>query len=81
MTPHDIDTILSRLDALGDVLDSHTSRLDAIDTKVGETNGRVRNVELWKAKVEGAVSVGSSPIVAGVVVGIVVAIAVSVLHI
>ena len=81
MTQHDIDTILSRLDGLGDVLDSHTSRLDAIDTKVGETNGRVRNVELWKAKVEGAMSVGSSPIVAGVVVGIVVAIAVSVLHI
>lgn len=80
MTPHDIDTILSRLDGLGDVLDSHTSRLDAIDTKVSETNGRVRAVELWRAKVEGALSVGSSPFVAGVAVGVIVAIVVSVLH-
>ena len=39
MTPHDISTILSRLDELYEKLDDHTDRLDAIDTKVGETNG------------------------------------------
>ena len=74
MTPHDISTILSRLDGLDEKLDDHTDRLDAIDTKVGETNGRVRAVELWRARVEGALSVGSSPVVAAVLSGVLVAV-------
>lgn len=74
MTPHDIDTILMRLDGIDGKLDGHTDRLDAIDEKVAATNGRLRGVELWRARVEGAMSVGSSPIIAAVLSGVLVAV-------
>lgn len=80
MTPHDIDTILARLDTLDGKLDDHTDRLNAIDAKVASTNGRLRGVELWRAKVEGAMSVGSSPVVVAVVSGVVVAVLANALH-
>lgn len=80
MTPHDINTILSRLDGLDEKLDQHTDRLDAIDTKVGETNGRVRSVELWKARIEGAMSVGKSPVISAVAAAILTALILTALH-
>lgn len=61
MTPQQIDTILVRLDALAD-------DVGEVKEEVKKTNGRVRSIELWKARVEGAQAAYSwvTPAVVGI---------------
>lgn len=63
MTAADVDLIVDRLDDMKD-------QQDRIEAKVTETNGRVKVLELWKARRDGANATLSwfSPILSGVVV-------------
>lgn len=58
MAPDHVEAILYRLDRQDkEMADSRTElriRLEAIDTKVAATNGRVKTLELWQAKLDGA---------------------------
>jgi hypothetical protein len=66
MTADQSDAIIARLAAQADAL-------HRIEAKVTETNGRVRQVELWRAKVEGMTIIGRNPIVVAVASGVLVA--------
>ena len=44
------DTIIPKMDRL-------ESKVDAVDARVRETNGRVRTIEVWRARVEGGAAV------------------------
>lgn len=74
MTGDQTQAILARMDAQDQIL-------TRIDQKVGETNGRVRKLELWQARVQGATSVFSwvQPAVAAVIGGVIVAVVLAVL--
>ena len=73
MTTDQSDAIIARLDAQAEAL-------HRIEAKVTETNGRVRTIELWRAKVEGMTIIGRNPVVVAVASGVLVAAAVSLLH-
>ena len=74
MSGDQTQAILARMDAQDQIL-------TRIDQKVGETNGRVRKLELWQARVQGATSVFSwvQPAVAAVIGGVIVAVVLAVL--
>lgn len=73
MTTDELLAIIARLDA-------HSEALERIEQRVIETNGRVRTIELWRAKLEGMTLISRNPIVVAVAAGVLVAIAVSLLH-
>ena len=78
MTPDDAAAITVELRALGDKLDGvHRSLSDDIievRDEAKKTNGRLRELERWRARIEGAVSgVGVfAPILTGVITALVV---------
>lgn len=73
MTSDELLAIIARLDA-------QAESLERIEQRVIETNGRVRAIELWRAKVEGMTLISRNPIVVAVASGVLVAAAVSLLH-
>lgn len=73
MTRDQVGEIIARLDAQAEAL-------HRIEERVIETNGRVRAVELWRAKVEGMTLIGRNPVVVAVAAGVLVAAIVSLLH-
>lgn len=68
MTPDQTQAILVRLD-------HQDQMLERIEKKVSETNGRVRKLEVWQARVQGATSMFQwvHPAVASVVGGVIAA--------
>lgn len=68
MTPGETEVILAQLDAIRE-------DVSEIKAQTIKTNGRVRDLELWKARSEGVRSAFSwvSPVVAGVISALVVA--------
>ena len=74
MTTDQSDAILARLDAQAEAL-------HRIEAKVTETNGRVRTLELWRAKVEGMTIISRNPIVVAVASGVLVAAVISLLNV
>jgi hypothetical protein len=55
MSPRDIDAILAKLD-------HHGQLLQEIRKHAAATNGRVNQLELWRARMEGAGSAASKPL-------------------
>lgn len=79
--------ILSRLDQLADDIgevkaDVSTLRGEAVEIRKQTTitNGNVKELQLWRARVEGMMSVGSNPIVASVASAVLVAALLTVLR-
>lgn|GEM_PF-6497882 len=72
----DNDTILYRLGEQDKVLERQDKVLEEIRTQARRTNGRVRRLELWRARIEGARSAMSwvQPLTIAIVSGVVVAI-------
>lgn len=58
------------------MLENQSKQLDRIEKQVGETNGRVKSLEIWQAKIAGAtfgvrwVPSAVSAVVAGVLVSL-----------
>ena len=59
--------LTNKLDAMQSTLMEHNQdtnrKLDSVEAKVTETNGRLKKIELWKAYVQGAL------LILGIIVG------------
>lgn len=80
MTPQNIQAIIARLDAQAQALEKIEKRTEIIEGLQRETNGRINRMELWKARVEGAASVGRHPVPAAIASGVAVAVILTALH-
>lgn len=83
MTEVSLDTVVERLDALReDVQEIKEDDLAEIKAQVKSTNGRVRALELWKARWDGARSAYSwiPAFASAVISGVIVAGVAAVLH-
>lgn len=82
MTTDQSEAIISRLDALHEDIQEVKRDVKEAKAEVKLTNGRVRTLEIWKARIEGMGATGKSTLayfIAPVTTGVVVAVVVGVL--
>lgn len=56
MTQRDIEVLHSRLEEAHRAMSGAKEQLDRIEVLARETNGRVRELEMWRARLQGAAS-------------------------
>lgn len=56
MTQRDIEVLHSRLEEAHRSMQGAKEQLDRIEALARETNGRVRELEMWRARLQGAAS-------------------------